>query len=243
MMLSDLNSWKTLTKTTEYIKNSTFHYKYINEIFNLWQSKDVFKKAYIKLLNEHYFKLSNIKKTKNINLFIDSTYIINKYGIEDIATNPEYRKKKVTKLSAIMDQEKNVLAIIPISTQISKSGKSISFPHDLTSVQPTLDDMFIDIPKYIRTKCAGDKAYITQKSFDLNGKNISIIAPKRKNQKTKNTKIELKILTKRYRVENGLCNIKNKNRLMVRKDKKISTFMGFVFLSLLQIFCLRYKLQ
>lgn len=243
LMLSDVNSWRALENTKIYPLNSKHHYKYINQKFNIWQKSNVFKRAYINLLHNNYFKLSNIRKTKSLTLFIDTTYIINKYGIESITTHPEYKKKKVTKLSSIADKEKNVLAIVAVPTQISKSGKTKSFPHDVMSVQNTLDNICIDIPKYVNIKHAGDKGYITPKIFNLQGKNISMIAPKRKNQKSKNTKSDIKILSKRYRAENSLCDVKSNNRVMVRKDKKIDTFMGFVFLSLLHTFCRRHNSQ
>ena len=58
-------------------------------------------------LNTYYFKLKDIKKSKTINLFIDSTFIINKYGIESIAKMYEYKKKKATKLSIISNGVEN----------------------------------------------------------------------------------------------------------------------------------------
>lgn len=136
----------------------------------------------------------------------------------------------MTKLSAIVDINKNILAIVPVTTQISKSGKTKSFPHDIKFVQFTLDNILIDIPKYVNNKYGGDKGHITQEKFNLKEKKISITTPKRKNQKSKNSKKEIKILCKRYRAENGLCDIKSKNRIMVRKDKKLSAII-FCFIA------------
>ncbi len=142
-MTNDINNWESLKKLKSYKskKDSNnestkdFHYKYNNEIFNLWTSKDVFNRAYNKLLQNHYFKLKHIKKSKVLNLFIDCSYIVNKYGSEHIAPHPEYKKKKGTKLSAICDESKNVLGIIPVNTQLSKSKKSITFPHDIRKMK------------------------------------------------------------------------------------------------------------
>lgn len=106
----------------------------------------------------------------------------------------------------------------------------------------------IKIPNYIRTNLIGDKGYITKEIFKINGKDIKIIVPKRKNQKTKNTKYEKKVLAKRYVVENANenananANFKKPERLMLRKDKKIKNYMGFVYLSLLESFCTQNKL-
>ncbi len=65
----------------------------------------------------------------------------------------------------------------------------------------------------------------------INKKKIKLIAPKRKNQKTKNTKREKKLLSKRSgAIENAFANTKKHEReillrikrirVMVRKDKK-----------------------
>jgi hypothetical protein len=59
---------------------------------------------------------------------------------------------------------------------------------------------------------------------------------KEKNQLTPNTKIELKILKKRSSIERSLSFIKKYNRVVVRKDKKIENYMGFVFLAMLDTF-------
>ncbi len=87
-MTNDINNWESLKKLKSYKskKDSNdestkdFHYKYNNENFNLWTSKNVFNRAYDKLLQNHYFKLKHIKKSKVLNLFIDCSYIVNKYG-------------------------------------------------------------------------------------------------------------------------------------------------------------------
>ncbi len=72
----------------------------------------------------------------------------------------------------------------------------------------------------------------------INKKKIKLIAPKRKNQKTKNTKREKKLLSKRSgAIENAFANTKKHERVMVRKDKKISTYISFVYLSLFDNFC------
>ncbi len=60
------------------------------------------------LMQKYYFKLTNLSKSKALKLFVDCTYITNKYGTEMIAKNPEYKKKKVTKLTVISDQHKNI---------------------------------------------------------------------------------------------------------------------------------------
>ena len=76
----------------------------------------------------------------------------------------------------------------------------------------------------------GDLGYLTSKKFKLNNKNISLITPKRKNQKIKNTKDEKIKLCSRYKIENCFGLIKQYERIIIRKDKKISTFMSFIYM-------------
>lgn len=236
-VLKDFVSWESLTKSDIYPKNIKYHYKYVNEVFNLWCKYDVFKEAYTELLKKHYFKLTDILKSKKMLLFIDCTFITNKYGAEMITKNPEYKKKKVTKLSTICDENKNILSIVPVNTIYNKKKKCYAFKHELECTQHTLNNISIDIPTYVRSICAGDKAYIHNRQFTLKSKEIQVIAPKRKNQKSKNTKKEKQILSKRNSVENSNANFKNSERVMIRKDKKICTYMEFVYLSLLELFC------
>ncbi len=128
------------TYTNQYFLNNfkfmlndiVYHYKYNNEIYDKWVSKDIFKRAYVNMLNNNYFKLKHIKKNKTLNLFVDCSFIINKYGVESITTHPEYHKKKVTKISAICDEFKNILSVVPVNTQtiVSKfSGKRFNHFH------------------------------------------------------------------------------------------------------------------
>jgi hypothetical protein len=60
-------------------------------------------------------------------LFIDSTSMSNNYGSENITINPEYTKKKVTKLSVISNEFVFILGVIPfdINKQL-KNGVSCS---------------------------------------------------------------------------------------------------------------------
>ncbi len=51
-----------------------------------------FNGAYDKLLQNHYFKLKHIKKSKVLNLFIDCPYMVNKKKIKLIA--PKRKKSK-----------------------------------------------------------------------------------------------------------------------------------------------------
>lgn len=157
------------------------------------------------------------------------------YGVNCKATNPEYRKKKCTKLSVISDESKNIISINYDSTHLSPQN-NVSFNHDLLMVQNNLDDMFINLPMDKIIKLCGDKGYISRKRFRLNNnRRIKIISPKRKNQRTRNTSKEKELLKKRRIVEITLAKLKKYNRVVIRRDKLIDTYMGFIFLALFDI--------
>ena len=235
-MINDVVKWKSLSLLADYKGNPKYHYKYLCSVFNKWSKADIFKKAYTEMLKKEYFKLKHIKKAESINLFIDCTFINNMYGVDCKATNPEYKKKKCTKISAICDSENNIIALNYDLTHLSKK-KNPSFCHDLNLVQKNLDEMHIQLPKKPTITLCGDKGYISQKQFKLNNnKKINIIATKRCNQKTLNTEYENNLLKKRSTVERSFSVIKKDNRVYVRKDKNIANYIGFVYLSLFDIF-------
>ena len=195
-MLNDVVKWKSLKKLSAYKGKTEYHYKYLNTVFNKWSKNGIFKDAYMEMLNNEYYKLKHIKNSKTIKLFVDCSFIYNMYGIDCKATNPEYRKKKCTKISVIADEQNNIISMDYDKTHLSAKNKP-AFCHDLKLVQENLNNMYIKMQKEKITKLCGDKGYISKKKFKLNNnKKIKLIAPKRKNQLTPNTKMELKILKK-----------------------------------------------
>ena len=63
-----------------------------------------------------------VKNSNSLNLFIDAFFIINLYGINNVATNPDYLKKKCSKLSIISDEKKNILSVGINVTHLTKYG-------------------------------------------------------------------------------------------------------------------------
>lgn len=186
LMLNDFVNWPSLKEAKKYMDEAPdYHYKYLNSVFNKWSNENIFEDAYLDMLNDKYFQLEHIKNTNEIPIFIDCSFINNMNGINCKASNPEYRKKKCTKISAISDSKNNIISLTYDKTHLSKNNIP-SFTHDINLVQENLDNMLIKLPREKNCKLCGDKGYITQKKFKLNNKKkIKIIAPKRKNQKTK----------------------------------------------------------
>ena len=145
-----------------------------------------------------------------------------------------YKKKNATTLTAICDDNKLPLGITYMDTNLSKTktGKH-TIKHDINGVQKTLDNIPFNLKKYITVKLIGDKGYVSSKNFNVFNRQVKMIYPKKKNQKTKNTKKEKKILYKRHKIENFFTQFKKYNRIVVRNERKIVHYMSFVYIGLL----------
>lgn len=225
LVLSKLTSWSALQFVSGYPSDSPNHYKYVSNIFRLWSSRDIFKRAYNSLLQDNYFKLKTILKSNYVNLYIDCTYIINKYGIDKSYFNPQYHKKNVSKLSIVCDDNKIMLSCVPMDI------KNVTFKHDITCVQETLNDIPINVSDAQFENLIGDGGYNTQEKFKLGNKYIRIVAPKKKSQHVKNTTNEKKLLCNRYKIESVNASLKNYFRVLIRKDKYMCNYMGFLYLA------------
>jgi len=101
---------------------------------------------------------------------------------------------------------------------------------DSTLTQPTVDDL--EVPHHVNL--IADKGYISLANKTiLSRKNIDLIYPYRKNQKQKNTDSELKLLKKRYIVENFFAWLKQFRRIRSRYDKQIECYKNFVLFGLI----------
>lgn len=133
-LLNDINNWKFLKNVKGYgenLKNNIpkYHYKTIENKFNYWTNKGIFINAF-----------KNIKANEKHNmLFIDSTSVSNKYGSENISINPEYKKKKVTKLSVISNEFGFILGITPFDISKKLKNGSLTSVHDVKMIEKTLN--------------------------------------------------------------------------------------------------------
>jgi len=99
-------SWKSLINI--HPSKPKNHYKTIQDKFLLWSNNKIFEKAYKKLIVEDIIpKYNNHSK---LNLYIDSSDIHNDGGVELTATGKN-KKKKVTKVSYVCDENKTVYSI------------------------------------------------------------------------------------------------------------------------------------
>lgn len=241
LVLSKLVQWESLKLIKGYPVNKIFHWKSIQNEFNKWSNDNIFKDAYKLFLKENYFKINKIKKSSKINLFIDASYISNKYGEEMISKSYFDKKHHYTKISILSDEHKNILSIIPVTESYYKDGNRMSFKSDISSVQETINNFLLDTKNI---NICGDKGYINDKKryIHKNSKKekIKLITCKRKNQKIKNSDEDKIILKKRYVVENSFNELKNAERIRTRKDRTINNFLSFAYLQCFINFSKKY---
>lgn len=215
--LTSCYSWTSLSK---FLNDSLpeYHYKTIYNFFNKLSKNNIFEDAFKSFMEKYYYSLNKIKKTY-IPLLIDSTIVFNKNGKESIDRFFAYRKKKASKISILVDAEDHVI----LSTHIASSPNQ----HDLNIVKQTIEQTSFTNSKL---NIIGDKAYLTSKKIICRNNKINLIAPKRINQKIKNTQNEKKLLAKRYIVEKVINLLKSNVRACLRYDSSNRNFMSFLYL-------------
>ena len=225
-LLNDINNWsflKNIQGYGEYLKREVvpkYHYKTIQNKFNYWTDKGIFKNAFNKLNSNENFNM----------LFIDSTSITNKYGSENITINPEYKKKKVTKLSIISNESGFILAIEPFDIKNKLKNGNLTSVHDVKMIEKTLKNVDVNNnSKYYYL--VGDKAYKNNYNLILNNKKVITITPNKKNCLIKNSIKHDNKLKKRIVIEHVNLELKRYERCTIRKDKKINIFLSWIYIS------------
>lgn len=217
MVLEKLNNWKSLNLILN--NKNNYHYKTIYNVYRKWCNCNFFKNIYEDCLKSFYKN-----ENKNTDLIIDSTFINNLNGSQSIGYNPLYKKKKVSKISVIIDQNNLILSVSMIKPNI----------HDVKTIEHSLNEIPINLnKKYGKINLIGDKGYITSDNFYLNSKKIKLIVPCRKNMIKKNSDKEKNKLKLRINVEHVINKLKKYSRINLRKDKNIITYMNFLYLTTL----------
>lgn len=221
-LLNDINNWKFLKNIKKCVSTFKFHYKTIYNKFRYWTNKNIFKNAF----KNYYSKFNN-----NL-LMIDATSINNQYGSENIVINPEYKKKKITKLSIISNKNGFIYSIINCNIKNKYKNYSTSV-HDVKTINNSINEITNINNKSKYFILLGDKAYKTKDKFKLLNKPIKIITPDKINSKIKNLNSNNKKLKLRIKVENVINSIKKFNRIKIRKDRNIKYYLSWVYLSCL----------
>ena len=76
-------------------------------------------------------------------MLIDATSINNKYDSECIVINPEYKKKKITKLSVVSNKDNFIhsVEVFEIKNENEKYNTSI---HDVKMINKSLNKVFVN---------------------------------------------------------------------------------------------------
>ena len=233
-VLSDVVHWSSLSLIHK--NDKSFHWKTIYNEFNKWTKDKIFEDAFYKFIRNKYFKISQIKKHKKLKLFIDVTKIVNKLGNEGVVIHCENKKKNITPISMICDQNKLPLCISNVDINRSIYNKRKTAKHEIKNVQKTLNKIDIKVKDYIDVNLIGDRGYITSEKFNVMDRRLPIITPKRRNQKNKIiTDKEKLLLLERYKIENVFALVNKNNRVMVRRDKNINNYFSFMYMAMLEI--------
>ena len=199
-------SWNNLDMTMHNITANAIYKK-----FNKWCRENVFLNAYKKLYHKYKKQLDpNFFRS----LFIDSIVIPN-LNCCNTGYNIKIPNKKSIKLSIIVDANK-----IPVAEHVGPSN--------------SVDSKLIIKPvnrlrRSIRSiKLVGDLGYLANMDVKnrLKKKKIIMVTGFRKNMKNRrNSKINKKLLLKRYVVEHAFSNIKRRfKRLSIAIDRDSNTY-------------------
>ena len=154
---------------------------------------------------------------------------IYKFNINKIISLDDFKPISPSTTTFNIDKDIDVIKLLN-ENGLTRTYKIKTLSHDIEGIELVVDSL--NKPE-IKKEITGDKGYIINeaKIAKLKEKNVTIIAPKRKNQNTVNTLTEKEKLKGRYKVENMLCKIKVFQRVHVRQDKKLKNYMGFVYLA------------
>ena len=132
-MLNNINKWSFIVKLKDYNSKFKYHYKTIYNKFVYWSNNNVFYNAFY---NYH------LKKNTNL-LLIDAASINNKYDCECIVINPEYKKKKITKLSVVSNKD-NFIHSVEVFEIKNDNEKYNTLIHDVKMINKSLNKVFVN---------------------------------------------------------------------------------------------------
>lgn len=203
--------------------------KTLNKHILFFSKHQIFYRIYKQLLNE-YINIKSYTKLKYQS--IDTSFIMNKNGKQNIGRNKYFKNKMCYKLSFIVDSNgiPNSVSVNPGNINDAKIGIS-----DIDNIIDSIKDINTKIIPYM----LADKMYDTCefRSKCVKHKFKPLIDYNRRNTKNNKlikslTPIEKKIYNKRIKVENTFCLIKKFKRLYTIYDSYMSTYKSFVFLAL-----------
>jgi transposase len=140
------------------------------------------------------------------------------------------KRGKGTKIMAVADRSG-----LPIAISVSSAS-----PHEVTLVEATLETRFTEeLPE----RLIGDKAYDNDPLDEKLAENgVELIAPHRSNRKKEKTQDARKLrrCRRRWKIERLFAWLQNFRRILVRFDRLVENYIGFVHLGCLVILLRHY---
>ncbi len=124
---------------------------------------------------------------------------------------------------------------LPVAVYISSAT-----PHEVTLVARTLESRFT---AHAPERLIGDKAYDSDAlDAQLQAQGIEVIAPHRRNRRKPKTQDgrSLRRYKRRWKVERLNAWLQNARRVVIRYERDVRNYMGFVHLACLRILLKRY---
>jgi transposase len=197
------------------------HHSTIHKKFQAWAQAGVFLSIFDKLLQ--IYSREHLAHLDHLDIFVDSTHIRNKYGVDLISFGKKDHGKRGNTVSAVVDSNR-----FPVYFRVDPAHYN-----DATLIDPILDDL--DQSEYLPDKLnvIGDKGYIKKLKKRVNKRNINLVTPRRKNEKRRNTKKELDKIKKRPVVENVFASLKQYKRISNRYEKKSENYFSYLVLAMI----------
>lgn len=219
-VLNGLQSWVSLNLIfNENLQLTENHYKTIQDKHLEWSKLEIYKKAYNNILINK--KICCLKKSANLNLYIDSTNIYNLNGSENIGYgyNP---KKKETKVSTICNINKIVLSHTIIDTVNKKQNINTNNKDILSKKEKENKKINLKIEKKLQTALKDLKNI--DKKIIQNLTNILINKDEIIEKKITNKKENIKIVAKKTLQHDSQTIEKSLDNLLIdtKKCKKIN---------------------
>jgi hypothetical protein len=209
-------------------------YKFFIKLSKYNILNDMYKDTINMYLNE----INKMEINNNNFLYIDSSIVLNKYGIDNISINPQLKKHKSSKFSIITDDFG-----VPIDCNTYKSSIN-----DAKIADMQINNIIQNHPLLCLNNktLIGDAAYDSNKIRDkLKNNKIGILLTSRNIRNTKNKEIlnkqkpnfiEKIILNKRISVKHTINKYKQFKRINIRYDKKSNNYNTFLCMASYLIF-------
>jgi transposase len=223
------SSWRSLNLPL--FNDLDIKWQSIYHHFQKFSRAHAFKKVYLKLLNKYFIKN---KSGKLKYLSVDTSFLKN-YNASNVTFNGYCRKKKLSKLSLIVDSNG-----VPISALIARGNQS-----DQTLFFKNWNNTFVKIQghtannKHKRYLLADAIYDTTNIRTTIKTVNITpIIAFNKRNAKNDKRRISAhhkQLFKKRMVVENAFSWVYQNRRTNGRYDKSTRNYMSFLFMALVKI--------